>query len=96
MPDPYRSIKLPHLVRDALYNAHTDNFRHEMDVRYRTGVIVGVVSMVMAVNECNLADAIGAVRGHPGRPAAGSRSPLHPGLLAALADLTIVHPSDID
>lgn len=63
MTDPYCSIKLPHLVRDALYNAHMDNIRDEMDVRHGTGVIVGVISMVMAVNECNLADAIGAVRG---------------------------------
>lgn len=63
LADPYRSIKLPHLIRDALYNAHRDNIRDEKDVRYGTGVIVGVVSMVMAVNECDIADAIGAVRG---------------------------------
>jgi hypothetical protein len=63
LADPYRSIKLPNLVREALYNAHTDNIRDEEDVRYGTGVIVGVVSMVTAVNECGVADAIGAVRG---------------------------------
>jgi hypothetical protein len=61
--DPYRSIKLPHLVRETLFNSHTDNIRDEKDVRYGTGVIVGVISMVMAVNDCDLADAIAAVRG---------------------------------
>ena len=33
------------------------------DVRYGTGVIVGIISMTMAVNDCDLAYAIGAVRG---------------------------------